>query len=99
MYLRVFTFQKERCLNTHVCVYAYKALNTKMDERHKSCRVLFYLALFLLPREKIWALAIKCLITTLQFSLLQMVFLTPQRYIGTFLWLGDRIPAIKQHLE
>lgn len=59
----------ETALLTHTCTYVYKTLN---DERHKSCRVLFYLALLLLPREKIWALAIKCLMTTLHFSFLQM---------------------------
>lgn len=89
----------ERAVLIHTCMYVYKTLNAKMDERHKSCRVLFYLALLSLPREKIWALAIKCLMTTLQFSLLQMVFWTLQRYIGTFQWLGARIPTVKQHLE
>lgn len=49
----------ERVLLTHTCMYVYKTLNSKMDERHKSCRVLFYLALPLLPRQMIWALAIK----------------------------------------
>lgn len=89
----------ERALLTHTCMYVYKTLNTKMGERHKSCRVLFYLALFLLPRKKIWALAIKCLMTTLQFSLLQMVFWTLQRCIGTFRWPPASIPTVKQHLE
>lgn len=71
----------ERVLLTHTCMHVYKTLNAKMDKRHKSCRVLFYLDLFLLPREKIWVLAMNCLMTTLQFSLLQVVFWTLQRCI------------------
>lgn len=35
----------ERALLTHTCMYVYKTLNAKMDERHKSCGVVFYLAL------------------------------------------------------
>lgn len=69
----------ERALLTHTCMDVYKTLNAKMDKRHKSCGVLFYLALLLLPREKIWALAIKRLMTTLLLPLIQMVFWTVQR--------------------
>lgn len=58
----------ERVLLTHTCMYVYKTLNAKIDERHKSRGVLFYLALLLSPREMTWALATKCLMTTLQFS-------------------------------
>jgi len=44
----------------YVCLYVYKTLHTKTGEKYKSCRAVFYLALLLLPRELIWALAIKC---------------------------------------
>lgn len=79
--------------------YVYKTLNTNTGEKHRSCREVFYLALLLLPREKIWALAMKCLMSTLQFSLLQMAFGTLQRCTGTLQWPGARIPTVKKHLE
>lgn len=35
----------EGMLLTYTCTYVYKTLKSKMGERHRSCRVVFHLAL------------------------------------------------------